>query len=192
MRAHTAQTRSPSAAHMTEILLKAEATSCNMTQNEKGETALMKAIEFRNIGAILQLGSGADQGDNWELKNKKGKTACDLARDVGFNGLKEVLVLNQQNKVNEESPTPIFAAVRNKNVELVELFCSSGLIDVNKMNGNKLTALSLILFTKYNDIPTGSLDEEDKNDDEYEKRKSCVPCVLCLNTSTLLPWGPVL
>ena len=80
-------------------------------------------------------------------EEQKGKTACDLARYV------------------EESPTPIFAAIRNENVELVELFCSSGLIDVNKMNGNKLTALSLILFTKYNDIPTGSLDEENKNDD---------------------------
>ncbi|XP_012937889.1 ankyrin repeat domain-containing protein 50-like [Aplysia californica] len=115
----------PSAAHITKILLPHSNEPAINVQNRKGETALMKAVQSQNISAVLQL---IKAGANVDLKDKKGNTARSLATALGMDGLLEVLAKD----TSGQGLTPIMIAVRAQNTDLLELLLLSKQFNVDE------------------------------------------------------------
>ncbi|XP_005098505.1 serine/threonine-protein phosphatase 6 regulatory ankyrin repeat subunit A [Aplysia californica] len=138
-----------SAAHITKIILSHSRGAAINVQNLKGETALIKAVQSRNISAVHQL---VMAGANMNLNDMKGNTAKSIATAMGMYGLLEVLAKD----TGGQGLTPIMTAVRAQNTDLLAALLMSKQFDVDeKVNTGKRgkdsytdTALTMILNSK--------------------------------------------
>ena len=128
------------AAHqMTRILLKAGA-KVNL-KNNQGETALMKALQNQNVGAVMRLMKAGVKLDN---KTDDIDLIMSVAKDVGMDSLISCLSGEYQRPASpeecacnvsinySETLSPVVHAVISRNTEALKLLVISGCFDMNK------------------------------------------------------------
>ena len=133
---------SKSSGYITSLLL-AEKIDFDV-QNCKGETALMMAVKSLNIKTVIAL---MNAGANIHLKTKDGDTVSSIASSLGMDGLLQSLVSD----LDGTKPTPVMKAVAKKDDHLLHLLLLPSYFEINQINEDGFTPLSIIFNSKLAD-----------------------------------------
>ena len=138
-------------------------------QNNAGETALMKAVETCNIGAVkLLIEAGADL----DLTDLEGNSARSLSWPLGLENLLNIFdpkcsIYNWQEK------NPLMKALTHENLYTFRIIVTSGVVDVNeKMWINSSNILYCFLKKKYKTLKN----ESESLDGDFWKCKTTFDC----------------